>query len=165
MIAPCGKPMKASRLGGAPAGVAAHAVAAGFIASSSGSAMLAPTPFNTVRREMCFLNRLMSNLHGPPEGGHYVRLMPDCPARRLLRHPAHPELIAVHDRLHDRRKPVVARRRTVDDAAHRGHVPWLEPPAGRVRQQTFGERLRELLRLPQERVAHVVGAVDRRAVG
>ena len=40
--------------GVAPAGVCAHAVAAGFIASSSGSAMDAPTPLSTVRREMCF---------------------------------------------------------------------------------------------------------------
>ena len=39
MIAPCGKPTKANRFGVEPAGVCAHAVAAGFIASSSGSAM------------------------------------------------------------------------------------------------------------------------------
>ena len=32
----------------------AHTVAAGFIASSSGSAIVAPTPFSTARREMCF---------------------------------------------------------------------------------------------------------------
>jgi hypothetical protein len=62
MIAPCGNPTKAKRFGVEPAGVCAHAVAAGLIASSSGSATLAPTPFNTVRREMCFLNRVMSFL-------------------------------------------------------------------------------------------------------
>src|SRR6187200_1511456 len=54
MIAPCGKPMKANRFGVEPAAVCAHAVAAGFIASSSGSAMVAPTPFSTVQREICF---------------------------------------------------------------------------------------------------------------
>ena len=35
---------------------------AGFIASRSGSAIVAPTPFNTVRREMCFRDRYMSSL-------------------------------------------------------------------------------------------------------
>ena len=49
-----------SRFGVLPAGVCAHAVAAGFIASSSGSAIVAPTPFSTVRREMCFFDRYMS---------------------------------------------------------------------------------------------------------
>ena len=37
-----------------------YGVAAGFIASSSGSAMLAPMPLRTARREMCFLNRYMA---------------------------------------------------------------------------------------------------------
>jgi hypothetical protein len=48
------------RFGGVPAAVFAHTVAEGLIASSSGSAMLAPTPFNTVRREMCFLNNVIA---------------------------------------------------------------------------------------------------------
>ena len=59
MTAPCGNPMKAKRFGAEPAAVCAHAVAAGFIASRSGSAMLAPTPFNTARRETCFLKTYM----------------------------------------------------------------------------------------------------------
>ncbi len=47
-----------------PAGVFAHATAAGFIASSSGSAIVAPTPFNIVRRERCFfvMNMRLSSL-------------------------------------------------------------------------------------------------------
>jgi hypothetical protein len=60
MIAPCGKPTKASRFGADPAAVCAHAVAAGFIASSNGNAIVAPTPFSTARRETCFLNTNMS---------------------------------------------------------------------------------------------------------
>ena len=36
------------------AAVSASAVAAGIMASSSGSAMAAPTPCSTVRRERCF---------------------------------------------------------------------------------------------------------------
>ena len=55
MTAPCGKPTKANRFGVEPAAVCAHAVVAGLIASRSGNAMLAPMPFNTVRRETCFL--------------------------------------------------------------------------------------------------------------
>jgi hypothetical protein len=35
------------------AAAAANAFRAGTIASSSGSATVAPTPFNTARREMC----------------------------------------------------------------------------------------------------------------
>jgi hypothetical protein len=62
MMAPCGNPTKAKRLGVEPAAVCAHAVAAGFIASRSGSAMLAPTPFNTARRETCFLNTNIESL-------------------------------------------------------------------------------------------------------
>src|ERR1051325_4125532 len=60
MIAPCGKLTKAIRLGAEPTGVAAHAVAAGFIASISGNAIVAPTPFSTVRREMCFRKIIFS---------------------------------------------------------------------------------------------------------
>jgi hypothetical protein len=47
-------------LGADPAAVFAHAVAAGFMASSSGSAIVAPTPFNIMRREMCFWDKYMS---------------------------------------------------------------------------------------------------------
>src|SRR4051794_2906540 len=62
MMAPCGNPTKASRFGLDPDAVLAHAVAAGFIASRSGSAIVAPTPFNTARREMCFWDKYMSDL-------------------------------------------------------------------------------------------------------
>jgi hypothetical protein len=59
MMAPCGKPMKAIRFGAEPTGVCAHAVAAGFIASISGNAIVAPTPFSTARREMCLRNNML----------------------------------------------------------------------------------------------------------
>src|SRR5207244_5518857 len=55
MTAPCGKPTKANRFAVEPAAVCAQAVEAGLIASRSGNAMLAPMPFNTARRETCFL--------------------------------------------------------------------------------------------------------------
>jgi hypothetical protein len=63
MIAPCGKPMKANRFGGAPAAVCAKAVAAGLMASRSGNAIVAPTPFRTARRETCCLNTNIAYLH------------------------------------------------------------------------------------------------------
>ncbi len=44
------------------AGVAANAVAAGFIASRSGKAIVAPTPLRTARREMCLRDKYMSYL-------------------------------------------------------------------------------------------------------
>ncbi len=71
MIAPCGKPMNANRFGAVPAAVFANAIAAGLIASRSGSAMPAPTPFRIVRREMCFCEinialSLMATLKGSP---------------------------------------------------------------------------------------------------
>ena len=98
MIAPCGNPTKANRFGVEPAAVWAHAVAAGFIASRSGSAMVAPTPFNTVRRETCFLNMYIVVSPLPFAD---IRRRPLC-SRRGLRHPAHPELFAPHDRLDQR---------------------------------------------------------------
>jgi hypothetical protein len=49
MIMPFGENTPTNRLTGA-AGVAASAVAAGIIASSSGSAIVAPTPLRKVRR-------------------------------------------------------------------------------------------------------------------
>src|SRR6188472_2749990 len=138
MMAPCGKPMKAIRFGGAPAGVAAHAVADGFIASSSGSAMVAPTPLRTVRREMCFFDRNMSPLPFKP----WLRttLLPG--RRRLgLRHrdPTHPELIASNHCLHQRREPVVRRGGATDDAPDGGHVRVFKSAPGRVGQQPFRE--------------------------
>src|SRR6185436_8934729 len=61
MIAPCGKAMKAKRFGVLPAAVCAIAVAAGTMDSRSGSAMVAPIPCRTVRREICFLDMNMSS--------------------------------------------------------------------------------------------------------
>src|SRR4026209_252853 len=66
MMAPCGNPMKACRFGVEPAGVRAHAVAAGLIAASSGSGKVAATPFNTERRETCFLDKYISSLRQRP---------------------------------------------------------------------------------------------------
>src|ERR1043165_9670448 len=80
ITAPCGNPTNAKRFGAVPAAVCAHAVAAGVIASRSGSAMVAPTPLSTARREMCFCDRYIVGLlvgagfsrpMGPPEGGPY----------------------------------------------------------------------------------------------
>ena len=86
MIAPCGKPTKAKRFGVFPAGVSAHAVAAGIMESRSGSPMVAPTPFKTVRRAMCFLdmNMVVSLIYFAT---HYFRALctgSGCGTRRIL---------------------------------------------------------------------------------
>src|SRR5437868_11760709 len=104
MMAPCGKPTKANRFGDDPAAVFAHTVAAGFIASSSGSAMVAPTPFNTERREMCFRNKDIA---------FSVLMTGHC--RHGLRRASHSELIASNYGLNERRKPVVAACGAMDD--------------------------------------------------
>src|SRR5262245_39282507 len=113
MMAPCGNSTKASRFGVAPAALCAHAVAAGCIASRSGSAMAAPTPFNTRRRETCFfvryivplpLDRAEARCYGPvPQtelklGAAVGRQLSACRDRRpratnrRRRHAPHPEL-------------------------------------------------------------------------
>src|SRR6185436_8459443 len=100
ITAPCGKATKANRFGVAAAAVCAQAVEAGLIASRNGSAIAAPTPLSTVRREMCFCDKYIcvSVNHGPPKGGPYGRPLLQCRlgCRRRLRHPPHPELIALH---------------------------------------------------------------------
>jgi hypothetical protein len=98
--------MNASRFGGAPAGVAANAVAAGFIASSSGSAIVAPTPLSTIRREMCFRDKyIVISVTGDLKVGLY-NLLPTTD--KLVRrrhgwwHPPHSELLAANDALDQR---------------------------------------------------------------
>src|SRR4029077_18211678 len=59
MIAPCGKPIKANLFGVFPAEVVAATLEAGNIASKSGNARVAPAPFRTARRGMCFLDMNM----------------------------------------------------------------------------------------------------------
>src|SRR6185295_2321632 len=123
MIAPCGKPTKANLTGVLPAGVWAHAVAAGFIASRSGKATVAPRPFRTARRETCFLNIYISSL--PTAGAVYDRALylnyeivggPPAPTTSLLtrqnglRRPPHPELFAPDHRLDQSREFVIAGR-------------------------------------------------------
>src|SRR6478736_820492 len=56
---PCGKKMPAKRGFGAAA-VAASAVDAGSMASSSGSASVQPAPFRNLRRGMCFFEIYMA---------------------------------------------------------------------------------------------------------
>ena len=156
-VTACGNPTKASRFGDDPAAVSAHAVAAGFIASRSGSAIVAPTPFNTVRRATCFLKYDTAGLR-------LFRLFPGHRAARST-HTPHPELFALDDRLDDRRKPIIASCRAAHNPADGGHVVGLQLAARRIRQQSLGKRLHELLGAAQQRLAQVVGTVDRRAVG
>src|SRR5215475_11241108 len=124
---------------GAPA-VCASAVAAGIIASSSGSASVTPAPLSTVRRERCFFVRNMrtsatyvvsgfSRTARPPKGGRYVRSI------RL-----HPKRLTRDDARHDRRQPVVLRRGASHHRAHLGHVVPLQLPPQRIHHELLGER-------------------------
>src|SRR5687768_14305782 len=172
--APCGKYTKPRRGCGAAA-VCAHAVPAGIMASSSGSAMVAPAPLRTVRRDRCFLNRNISKLllKGRPEG-------------RPLPHPGNPgyssrrrfrdrpvrvvgfplsERVARNHAKDDGLEAVVVRGRLANDAANRGHVAVIKAPAQRVRHQVFRERLHELMIGPLDQLAaQVIRAADLRAV-
>src|SRR5690606_6433083 len=79
--APCGKYTKARRGLGAAA-VFARAVPAGIIASSRGSAIAAPAPFRTVRRDRCFLERNMALV--PPDLQGAVGLLIIFAARAVV---------------------------------------------------------------------------------
>jgi hypothetical protein len=57
MIGAVRKPTNANRFGVEPAAGLRPRRRGRIIASRSGSAIVAPTPFSTVRREMCFCDR------------------------------------------------------------------------------------------------------------
>src|SRR5262245_4308314 len=92
------------------AAVCARAVCAGIIASSSGSPTATPAPRRNVRRDKCFL---------------VMNIIGSLIARNLFRSP-HPELRAVNDTQHDRRKLVVVLGRIADDLPDGGHIVILE---------------------------------------
>src|SRR6185503_413273 len=106
--------MNPSRVAGAAA-VCANAVPAGIIASSSGSAIVAPAPFNTVRRDKCLrVRNIAALLRSRPsllQSG-----LPSVDGRPL------PERIARDDAEHDGREAVVIVLGGSHDRAHRGHV-------------------------------------------
>src|SRR5919109_790366 len=107
------------------AAVCASAVAAGTIASSSGSATDAPTPRSTVRRSRCFLVMNMEVILSLlTRDGRLQR-------RRLLleRNLLHAERRAVHDRRQHRAEAVILCRGLLHDGADGGHVvPFHRPP-------------------------------------
>src|SRR5262245_15645281 len=123
-MAPWGNPTNARRFGDLPAGVWAHAVAAGLIASRSGRAMLAPMPCKIVRREICFFDIYMSVLL-------FTRT---C---RYGWRPAHPELIAPHNALDQRGKLIILTRRLTHNPANGRHIVILQGTAIRVHQEAL----------------------------
>src|SRR5580658_2180786 len=118
--APCGK-YTYPRRGLMLAAVSAHAVPAGIMASSSGSAMTAPAPLRTVRRDRCFLVR---NMAWSPVLGRSTQVGRLCRHRRRRRSGgcALAESVALHNPQYDRFELVIVVRGLVHDVAHAGHV-------------------------------------------
>src|SRR6188768_1670767 len=105
-------------LDGLTPGVWANAVADGSIASSSGSAMVAPTPRRNVRLGNAVFVRNMSGLQF-----RCCRLLPTryflCRRRRLQ---AHLKGRAVYDPLQQRSKTILLLFRLAHDLSHGRHV-------------------------------------------
>src|SRR5262245_24467110 len=160
MIAPCGKYTNASLGLGLPA-VCASTVPAGIIASSSGSATVAPRPRSIVRRDRCFLVTNIVALLSLGGGGlRRDRLVLVGGWRR-----AELERLAVRDAGENRREAVVLAARVVQDAPHRRHVVVLHAAAERVNHELLGQRLHELGRIVEQRFPQIDGPLDRPAIG
>src|SRR5687768_2600815 len=120
------------------AAVCASAVPAGIMASSSGSAIVAPTPRSTVRRDRCFF---VTNI--------VTLLLP-----RVIvgwRRRAEPERLAQSDAGQDRRETVVLPLRVAHDAPHGRHVVVLDAAAERMNHELLGQGLHELRRVREQR--------------
>src|SRR5690606_33929839 len=117
------------------AAVCASAVRAGIIASSSGSAMVAPTPRRTVRRDRCFfvMNILLSSF--PTQGSGVIRkslsvdalvvLCARCQTR-FSGQRRESKRLARDDAGQNRRERIVVACRIAHDPADRGHVVILD---------------------------------------
>src|SRR5262245_25385296 len=87
-------------------------VSAGTIASSNGSASVAPRPRRTVRRgSACFVMNIRCFLSTCDPSGFFSRALD-----------AHLEWYAPHDAEHNRRKPVLLALRVAGNRAHGWHV-------------------------------------------
>src|SRR5262245_31480523 len=103
-------------LGTGFAGVWAHAVAAGIIASSNGRARAACAVFSMVRRGIAFFVRNIRL-------SSYLCRLPATGYRRVGRlRAAHQERNALDDAEDERRKTVAVPLRVVQDLPHRGRV-------------------------------------------
>src|ERR1700733_7653813 len=142
--APWGKYTKPTR-GFTTAAVSASAVPAGIIASSKGSAIAAPAPFRTVRRDRCFLVRNMALcLQIFSRRGSKVGRLRRQRRRQGRGGGALAECIALHDTQHDGLEPIVVFGRIAHDLAHGGHVVVFHRTTDRIGHQLFGDRLGEL---------------------
>src|SRR5689334_359654 len=156
ITAPCGKYTKPSRGAGAAA-VAANAVAAGIIASSSGKPIAMPAPRSTARREMCLRVMNISSSPRSSIGTRRFRVDRRCGAPHL-------KCRTGHDAHHQSLEPIVVGRGRAHDRAHARHVLVIERTTERVRHELLGQVLHELIRLAQQRVAQIVRAIEQRAV-
>src|SRR5262245_60807603 len=112
------------------------AVNDGTMASSSGSASVAPMPRRTVRRGIAFLVISMALLLRRSRCGSRAVLRP---VRR-----AHGKRCARSDANNDRRPAIAVTRSVARDAPHRGLVARVQASSERVGQQLLRERTREV---------------------
>src|SRR4029453_4701254 len=122
------------------AAVCASAVLAGIMASSKGSAIVAPRPRRNVRRGRCFFVMNMTVLS----------LLSRChPLFSLgkLRDALHLEIWTLHNTKHDRRKLVIVFHCIANDLTNGRHIEILDTAAESIRHQLLRHRLHELVRL------------------
>src|SRR5262245_3256999 len=131
---PCGTKRPTNRVLGLAA-VCASAVAAGTIASSSGSASVAPAPFKTVRREMCFLVR---NINGALLLTGYAQLI------ALSRLHVHLKSLAPDDADDDRRQAIPRRCRIPHNRSDHRHILIFDAAAEGIREELLGDHPNEL---------------------
>src|SRR5262245_40769552 len=108
------------------AAVCASAVAAGTIASRSGSARVTPAPLSTVRREIC---RFVRNISVP---------LGNLDAGRRRWRCLHTERIARDDAGDDGRQPIALSRGAADHSPYLWHVVRLQLPPERIHHELFG---------------------------
>src|SRR6266850_1370776 len=160
---PCGKNMPTKRFLEGAAAVCASAVAAGTIASSSGSANVTPAPLRKVRRGKCFFetNMLSAPLLRVP-GARGLDLVARNGGLLTLR--IHLERLASDNAEHQRGETVLIARRVPGERADQRHVPILDAAAQRIRQQLFRDDLHELIGVAEKPRAEACRIVDLRAV-
>ena len=109
------------------AAVCDNAVAAGIMASSSGSARLTPAPLSSVRRDRCFF---VKNIFETP---YFCSLA--CMRKASL--------VTTPATMADSR--IIVFRRAADNRSYLRHIEILELASQRIHHQLFRQRLCELV--------------------
>src|SRR6267142_499735 len=151
---PCGTKSPTNRDLGLAA-VCASVVAAGTIASSSGSASVAPAPRRTVRLDMCFLVRNISSV---------LLLTGHAQLIALSRLHVHLKCLAPDDAGDDRRQAILRSCRIPHNRSHQRHILILEAAAEGIREALLGDHPNELTLITHQQVAQARDAVQFRPI-